>query len=220
MAQEALDASPELKALDAVAAAQRRALKAADRSFYLPTLALQASASDVFSTSGAGTIVPGFDELRWTVGFALTYPLLTGGARFSARSQTAEELAGIETERRAVAQRVESRVRSALHTMGAARANIGLSRDAAEAARNNFELVQDSYGRGAASIIDLLDAQNTALIAELRAASAIYDFLIQLMNVERAAGRFDFFASVEEREAFFDRLDAYFSQVGMDASRR
>ncbi len=40
------------------------------------------------------------------------------------------------------------------------------------------------------------------------------------MNVERAAGRFDFFVSVEEREAFFDRLDAYYSQVGMDASRR
>ncbi|UCC85495.1 MAG: TolC family protein [Gemmatimonadota bacterium] len=95
-------------------------------------------------------------------------------------------------------------------------ANIGLSRDAADAARNNFELVQDSYSRGAASIIDLLDAQNTALIAELRAANAIYDFLIQLMNVERAAGRFDFFTSAEERDAFFDRLDAYNSQVGMD----
>jgi outer membrane protein TolC len=215
MAQEALAASPELRSLDALIAAQRRNLKAADRSFYLPTLALQASLDDVFSTAGAGTVFPGFEDLRWTIGVAIGYPLLTGGARFSVRSQAAEELAGLETERGALAQRVESRVRSTLHTMGAARANIGLSRDAAEAARNNFDLVRDSYSRGAASIIELLDAQNTALIAELQAANAIYDFLIQLMNVERAAGRFDFFTSAEERNAFFDRLDAYYAEEGL-----
>ena len=220
MAQEALDASPELKALGAIAAAQRRALSAADRAFYLPTLAFQASLSDVLSTSGAGTPFPGFEDLRWTIGVALSYPLLTGGARFSVKSQAAEELARVETERRSLAQRVESRVRAALHTMGAALANIDLSRDAAEAARNNFELVQDSYSRGATSIIDLLDAQRTALIAELQASNAIYDFLIQLMRVERAAGRFDFFASVEYRDAFFDRLDEYFSETGMRPSRR
>jgi outer membrane protein TolC len=220
MAQEALAASPELKALDAIASAQRRSLKAADRSFYLPTLALQASLDDVLSTGGAGTVFPGFEDLRWTVGVALSYPVLTGGARFSVRSQAAEELARVETERSALAQRVEGRVRTALHTMGAALANIELSRDAAQAARNNFELVQDSYSRGATSIIDLLDAQNTALIAELRAANAVYEFMIQLMNVERAAGRFDFFASAEDRDAFFDRLDTYFSETGMEPSRR
>lgn len=215
MAQEALDASPELMSLDAIIAAQRRSLRAADRSFYLPTLALQASLDDVFSTRGAGTLFPGFEDLRWTVGVAVGYPLLTGGARFSVRRQAAEELAGLQTERQALTQRVEGRVRSALHTMGAAMANIDLSRDAAEAAGSNFELVRDSYGRGAASIIELLDAQNTALIAQLRAANAIYEFLIQLMNVERAAGRFDFFTSAEERDAFFDRLDAYYAEVGI-----
>jgi outer membrane protein TolC len=99
--------------------------------------------------------------------------------------------------------------------MGAARANLDLSRDAAEAARNNFEVVRDSYSRGVASIIDLLDAQNTALVAELRAANAVYNFLTELMRVERAAGRFDFFTSAEERDAFFQRLEAYFQQAGM-----
>jgi outer membrane protein TolC len=220
MAQEALDASPELKALTALAAAQRRALKAADRAFYIPTLALLASVNDVFSTSGTGTVFPGFEDLRWTVGFSLNYPLLTGGARFSVKSQASEELAQIETERLSAAQRVEGRVRTAMHTMGAALANIDLSRDAADAARSNFELVQDSYSRGLGSIIDLLDAQNTALIAELRASNAIYNFLIELMRVERAAGRFDFFASAESRDAFFDRLDDYYAQTDIESERR
>ncbi len=213
MAQEALDASPELKALTALAAAQRRGLKAADRSFYIPTVALQASLDDVFSTGGAGTVFPGVEDLRWTVGLSVGYPLFTGGARFSAKSQTSEQLAQVESERQATAQRVEGRVRSAMHTMGAALANIDLSREAADAARSNFELVQDAYSRGVGSIIDLLDAQNTALIAELRASNALYNFLIELMKVERAAGRFDFFTSAESREAFFDRLDAYYAQT-------
>jgi outer membrane protein TolC len=216
MAQEALDASPELRALDALAAAQRRALTAADREFYIPKLALQASLDDVLSSGGSGTLFPGFEDTRWTLGFALSYPLLTGGARFSVRSQAVEELAQVEAQRDATAQRVEGRARSALHTMGAALANIELSRDAADAARSNFELVQDSYSRGQTSIITLLDAQNTALIAELQASNAIYDFLIELMRVERAAGRFDFFASAESRDAFFDRLDAYFAQGGLE----
>lgn len=220
MAQEALDASPEIKALTALAAAQRRALKAADRAFYIPTLALQASLDDVFATGGGGTVFPGFEDLRWTVGLSLRYPLLTGGARFSVKSQASEELAGIETERRSAAQRVEGRVRSAVHTMGAALASIDLSRDAADAARSNFELVQDSYSRGVSSIIALLDAQNNALVAELRASNAVYDFLIELMGVERAAGRFDFFASPESREAFFDRLDEYFAQSEVQPARR
>ena len=151
---------------------------------------------------------------------ARCYPLLTGGARFSVKAQASEELAQIETERRSTAQRVEGRVRSAVHTMGAALANIELSRDAADAAQSNFELVQDSYSRGLGSIIDLLDAQNVVLIVGLRASNAIYNFLIELMKVERAAGRFDFFASVESRDAFFDRLDEYFSQEGTGASSR
>ncbi len=218
MAQEAVDASPEVKALDALAAAQRRALQSADRSFYLPGLALQSSVEGILSTGGAGSDFQGglaSGDVRWTIGVGIRYPLLTGASRFYVKAQAAEELASIETERQSVAQRVEGRARAALHTMGAARANLDLSRDAAEAARNNFEVVRDSYSRGVASIIDLLDAQNTALVAELRAANAVYNFLTELMRVERAAGRFDFFTSAEERDAFFQRLEAYFQQAGM-----
>jgi len=40
------------------------------------------------------------------------------------------------------------------------------------------------------------------------------------MKFERAAGRFDFFASAQSRDAFFDRLDEYFSQQEMGASSR
>ncbi len=219
MAQEALQASPEIRLLDALAAAQRRSLQSAGRAFWVPSLALQAGLTNIFNRSGAGSEPPaGFPveltDLNWSVGVNVSYPLFTGAERFAERKRAADQLAQIELERAALAERVEQRVRTTLHEMRASLANIDLSRDAAEASANNFRLVQDSYSRGAASIIQLLDAQNAALVAEQLAASAVYDFLIDLMGVERAAGRFDFFTSEEERDAFFQRLETYFEGAG------
>ena len=58
----------------------------------------------------------------------------------------------------------------------------------ADAAAKTLELVQDSYGRGAASILDLLDAQNAALTAEFAAETSVYDFLDDWAEVRRSIG--------------------------------
>ncbi len=229
MSAEALVYSPELKAIDALTSAQRRLLRSSNRSFWQPTIALQASIRDIFSKSGAGSSFPDIgiisgtterDDLAWSVGINISYPLLVGGARIAEKNQAAQDLARFTTERDATAQRVEGRVRAALHGMGASLANIDLSREAAEASRNNFALVSDSYARGAVSIIDLIDAQRAALISEQQAANAIYDFLLDLLRVERAAGRFSFFMKDEDREAFYRRLDEFYEQAGAPPIRR
>lgn len=231
MAEEALATSPELAAFDAAIEAQRRALSSRRRAFYLPSLALVAGVTNIFDTSGAGGqpppglpdgsfSFPTVDDVAWSVGVRLSYPLFTGASRFAEKGRATQTLAQLDLERGATAQRVEQRMRSALHQMGASLANIDLSRDAAEAAGNNIRLVRDAYSRGVASIVELLDAQNAARVAELLAATAIYDFLIDLMKVERAANEFDFFISAEQREDYFDRLDTYFEQAGGPEPRR
>jgi outer membrane protein TolC len=213
MAEEALGASPEIKSINALAAAERRTLQSANRSFYLPSAAVQAGLTDLWNSAGAGSDLVQDFGLTWSVGLNISYPLFTGAARFAERGRAAERLAQLETQRDAVAQLIEQRVRSSLHQMGASLANIELSAEAAEAANNAFQLVQDSYSRGRASIVDLLDAQNSALVADLLAATAVYDYLIDFINVERATGRYDFFRSEEDREAFFDRLERFFQQA-------
>jgi outer membrane protein TolC len=213
MAEEALGASPEIKSINALAAAERRTLQSANRSFYLPSAAVQAGLTDLWNSAGAGSDLVQDFGLTWSVGLNISYPLFTGAARFAERGRAAEQLAQLETQRDAVAQLIEQRVRSSLHQMGASLANIELSAEAAEAANNAFQLVQDSYSRGRASIVDLLDAQNSALVADLLAATAVYDYLIDFINVERATGRYDFFRSEEDREAFFDRLERFFQQA-------
>jgi len=213
--------SPELRALDARIRAQERSVTAAKRAFWVPVFGLRASYGRRLAEGGAGTLggstsplppeFPVPDRINWEVGIQASLPLFAGGERTARRTQAEEELARLRSERAAAANLIEQRVRSALHDTGASYTAIGLARESADAARRNFELVQDSYGRGVVSIINLLDAQNAAITAEAAAANAINDFLLDLMEVERAVARFGFFITPADRQDYFDRLNQYFA---------
>jgi outer membrane protein TolC len=224
MVQEAFAASPELRRLEAGISAQERGLLAARRSFYMPELTAQADLTGITkagagSTLSLGELPPGLTiptagNVDWSLSLKASLPIFTSGARRAEVQAAEEEVARLRTDRPATVQRIEQRTRSGLHGAMASFAGIELAGDAAEAARKNLELVTDAYSRGLANIINLLDAQNTALVAELVAANAIYDFLIDLMNVQRAAGRFDFFVNPMEEKAFFERLDSFYEKEG------
>ena len=228
MVEEGMRNSPELAALDAAIAAQKRALRSFTHSFYTPTLALQAGMDNVFSRKGAGTegfsLPPdlGFDlafpeqkDFSWNVAFSLSFPLFKGGEKFAARQKASLELTRLKTERDAIAEKIEQRIRSALHLAGASYASIKQVRLAAHAAHKSLDVVQDAYSQGMVSIVDLIDVQNNVLLTDQLAANAVYDFLIDLMEVERAIGTSDFFATDEEREAFLQRARNYFTTSGL-----
>ena len=224
-AAEAIGASPELAQFDRVIEAQERQIVAAKRAFYVPQVAAQADVSG-FKNSGPGSSNPLLDvvppeveiselnNLNWTVGVSASLPLFQGGALRARRTQAEIERDELTVQREAARQRVEQRVRSAMHATMASWAGIDLAREAAEAARNNFELVADAYSEGLIDIINVLDAQNQALTADLAAATAIYDFLSDLMAVQRASGEFDFFRSVDDRTRFLERMRTYFEENG------
>jgi len=222
MAEEALRGSPEIEALGAVELAQKRLVSSSSRSFWLPSLALQAGTEERLDASGAGSTgsalgesfgLPTADDNNWFAALQLSYPLFSGGRRFAEKSQATADLARIRTEKSAASERVEQRMRVALHDMGASYAGIELADEAAEASWNNYRLVSDAYRQGAVSIIDLLDAQNAALGADQGAANARFGFLIDLMRVQRASGRLEYLSSPEEREDFWQRLSSYYDAV-------
>lgn len=226
MVQEGVNAAPELRQLDAAIAAQRRAKTATSRAFWMPTVALQAKVSNVFSRSGAGSegfqpppsiplSFPSAQDLNWNVGVQLALPLFTGLNRIAENEQARVELDRLALERDAAQLAISQRIRSAMHVAGASHAGIEQARTAAEAARKNLELVTDAYRSGAVSIITLIDAQNSALISEQAAANAVYDFMLDLMNVERAVGQFHFFRTEPERQAYFNRLEEFYRKAGI-----
>ena len=226
MVREAFAGSPELRQFNAAILAQERALLASRRAFYVPTVGLQADVTG-FRNGGAGSTAPQLppeipfsfstpNNLNWSLGVSASLPLFQGGALRARRSRSEIELDELTIQREATQQRIEQRIRSILHQAGASFAAIKLSRDAAEAAHKNLDLVTDSYSQGVVNIITLLDAQNQALVAELVAANSIFDYLIDLMSVQRAVGKFDYYRSPEDRQDFLDRLDAFFRDNGFE----
>jgi outer membrane protein len=224
MVAEGQAAVPELQRIEAAIAAAKRSQKAARRSFWVPELTFQAGLIQILQEEGEGTESPlnGFlpveipeaDDTRWNLGLNLTLPLFTGGGRRAELGRAGEELARLRLERQVLADRIEQRIRSALQQARASRSGIRLSREGAEAARKNLELVTDAYSRGVVSIIELLDAQNAALAADQAAANAVYDFFIDLMEVQRSVGSFDFFLSDEEKDRWFERLEVFWGRTG------
>ncbi len=227
-----LENAPELLAFDAAIAAQERSLTASKRAFFAPDIVFRGSVERPFrggaNSSGSAIppdLIPGAafatpNDINWTLLFDVSLPLFTSGNRSAIRDQSFEELSRLRFDRASTAQRLEQRIRSALHTTGASFAAIALAQQAAEASGNNLGLVTDSYSRGAVSIIDLLDAQNAALVAEEAAANAVYDFLVSLMEVERSVGRVYFLVGPEEKDALFERADEYFRQRGSAPPRK
>ena len=73
----------------------------------------------------------------------------------------------------------------------------------------------ESYVSGAVSIVELLDAQAAALRASEEASNAVYDFLIDLMEVDRSMSSFSFYQTSEEREAFYQGVHDYMVSRGV-----
>ncbi len=232
MVELGLGQSPELLAFEAAIAAQERSLDASRRAFYAPKIVFQGSLERPIrgganSSGGAfpPDLFPGFaiappNDINWTLFFDVSLPLFTSGERPAVRDQDVENLSRLRFERASAAERIEQRIRSALHAAGASYAGIRLAQQAAEAARRTLELVTDSYSRGAVSILGLLDAQNASLVADEAAENAVYDFLVRWMDVERSVGRIYLLVGPEEREALFRRAEDFYKDRGVTPPSR
>lgn len=216
-----LEAAPELQKLRATVHAQELSLRTARRAFWVPSMSFQGSVDERLSRSGSGAEaplglgVPPQDDTNWSVALIASLPLFTGRERQTQKAQATETLAQLKTQLASSVERVEQRIRIAMTLARASHTGIDLSREAATAAAKNLELVTGAYARGAVSIIDLLDAQNAAFSADQQAANAAYDFLVDLMEVERAASRFGFLVTGQERVSWHEELDAFFRRAGL-----
>ncbi|MCG8458783.1 MAG: TolC family protein [Holophagales bacterium] len=205
LVEEGLGRAPELRTLDTAIDAKARELLAARRAFYLPDVAFQAQIDQVLEEERlAGVSQEG--ERDWSLGLSASLALFEGGARNARVSRAELELRQLKARRDAAQEAIEQGIRASLHLANASYNSIELAREGAEAARKNLDLVADAYAEGAVGILELLDAQSAALQAEGAASNAVYDFLIDFMNVSRSVGRFDLLLDAEERREILAEL--------------
>ena len=85
-------------------------------------------------------------------------------------------------------------------------ANIELSTVSEDAATESLALTEASYSNGAVSIVQLIDAQNNHLQAQLARANANYNYLLSSIIMERYIGYFFLLRSDEENQIFLQRF--------------
>lgn len=130
------------------------------------------------------------DRYAWLVGVQLDWILYDGGARDSARelawAQKRESQARLELLRDTVRDEVANAVevieirRQALET---ARRSMALSRE-------TLNLVRVQHDAGTATQLDLLQAQDSLVAAEVTLAQARFDLLLADLSLERTVGTF------------------------------
>ena len=110
----------------------------------------------MLSSGGAGSTgltppspitTPEAPDLSWQFRVQASLPLFTSGARGATRQQTGINLERLEVEQKATHLAVEQRIRAALELAASSYTAIALTRDAAQAADRNYDLVRDAYGR-------------------------------------------------------------------------
>ena len=223
--QEAVEASPAVRAAEAQLDARERQLDAATRSFFLPTVALQGQYANRVLEDGAGTggiqtpptfplDIPAPSDQQWNVGLSVSLPLFEGSARAAERSQASARLRQARTQRRRTVRRVEQTVRSAFVGLESAYASVEEARTAAEAARRALATVRDAYRRGEANLVDLLDAQTTSRVTDEEYARAAITLLRRWVDLQRATNRFDALAPPSRRADYYDRLRRYVQRPG------
>jgi outer membrane protein len=119
------------------------------------------------------------------------------------------ELNRLIIQRKAFEERLSQAILIASNNTRASYPSIDLSRDAADAAQSNLKLVTNSYVEGIKSIIELLDAQNQALSSDVAAANAVYNFLIDLMGVQRTIGNFIIFQPAAEQQEWVQQAQNF-----------
>jgi len=222
LVQEGIKNSPELTALKNAIEAQERVLTSAKNNFWAPTLALQAEYTSLLYKSGAGSdkfqLTPDYpvsNDNFWHVGLNLSFPLISGGNKFAVKSQSYEELEQLRLEYQSASEKIEQHIRSTLYIAYASFSSITQTKLASQAAEKSLKVVQDGYSQGTLSILDLLDAQNTALVSQELASNAVYDFIIDLMTVERATGKLYLQMSKDEKQEYMKRFETFVASAGL-----
>ena len=206
---EAKKNAPELKSLDYNLIAIDRNIKLNTYGRFLPTLSLQAQYSETFSRAGAGKSAPqgfGLVDNSYNAVANVTIPILNRN-RANINLKTSKiQKEQLEINQADIELLLDVNVRNGILNLVNEISNIKLSKISEEAARESLELTQTSYSSGAVAIIELIDSQNNFLNARLSKANAIYNYLINALQLERFLGYYFVLNTDADNEAFTQRF--------------
>lgn len=210
LVREAIANAPELKALAHNLEATERSVKLYGAGRLLPTVGLQGQYINEFSRSGAGATFPqGFPvppDGYYNAGVSISIPILDGNRQNINKQAALIQKDQLDINAENLKLNIEKNVKAAVLELTNQIANIELSKVSERTAKEALDLTQTAYTSGAVNIVQLLDAQNNYLQAQLSRITATYNFLISSMTVERGMGYFFLMHTQEENQEFIQRF--------------
>jgi outer membrane protein len=193
---EAIEARPDLAAIEAQIRAQELTVRATHDGYW-PTLSLIAGANAAGQSFEKSHVVDNFGQVQpyggiaWNLfgGVQLTWPIFQG---FLTRGQVREASAvldGIRAQHDALVQQVWVAVEAATLAVRAAGEALIASRQALDGARARLRMADGRYAAGVGSIIELSDAELGAALAGAQAVGAEYDLATARAALCLALGR-------------------------------
>ena len=207
----AIENAPEIKSLDYNLNANMRSIKLNGAGRFLPTLALQAQYNNEFSRSGKGVdfFVEGYPLTDYFIGASLSVPVFN-------RTQTNinKQIATIQQDQLIIDKdnvelSIETNVNTAVLDLINQIANIEISKISETAAGESLELTQVSYSNGAVNIVQLLDAQNNYLSSQQANITAVYNYLLSSIQLERFISYYFLLHTSEENQVFIQAFKEY-----------
>ncbi|MHB8876604.1 MAG: TolC family protein [Myxococcaceae bacterium] len=197
----ALPAEPALPAdlseLSAKAAADRPDLKAARKSVdlaevqrsgvyyqYAPNIGLNAQFQIANLTGFTG------EQATWTVGVGASWTLWDGGLREVLLKENELKVVESRAARRSAELKADDELRRSLLDLDSAKANKVKAAEQLELARENMSLVNVSYESGAATYLEVTDANASLLGAEINFVAEGLNASLAALKVLKAAGQF------------------------------
>ncbi len=130
------------------------------------------------------------DKYAWGVGLQLDWLLYDGGVRDAQRHIAEAQRREAEARLDLLADTVSDEVSNARGTLETSRKAVGAAQRAVALARETLRLIRAQYDAGTAKQLDVLQAQDVLVGAEVALAQAHFDVSLADLQLRRAAGEF------------------------------
>ena len=127
----------------------------------------------------------------WNLMLTLNVPIYDGGIRYANLRESHAKLRQAEEQRRALAQEIEASIVKLRGDMDSAEAGVVSARKALELARTTASDMEVSFEAGAVTQLDVLDANQRLLDAELALTAQIFQRDLARLALTHALGKFD-----------------------------
>ncbi len=213
LVEEAKRNAPEIKNIDFNLDAIERNYKLNDFGRFIPTVALQGQYNLAISQSGKGSTLPigapNVPDGTYNLGLNVSLPIFQQNQRNINRQTTKIQEDQLQIQKSNTYLNIEKNVNDIVLDLVNQITNIELSKIAEETAEESLDLAQNEYKEGAIPVIQLIDAQNNYLQAQLAKTTANYNYLITSMQLERAIGYFFLMHTQSENQDFIQRATQY-----------